>query len=130
MRSRIRYEYEAMHALEREGWTVTRSAGSHGPVDLIAMNAVHVMLIQVKSAADVASSATLSVLVDAVEALRTVPAPPGAVSRWLFLRAVPGPWLRQCVDQYPTSRPDLRCALARTINRWRDGKHASRSEEI
>jgi hypothetical protein len=119
LRSRIRYEYQAMHHLEREGWSVTRSAGSHGPVDLIAMNATEVMLIQVKSAADPDSSATLSVLVDAVEALRTVPAPPGAVSRWLFLRAVPGPWLRECVDQYPTSRPDLRRALANSLHRWR-----------
>ena len=41
LRSRIRYEYEAKHLLEREGWSVTRSAGSHGPVDLIAMNAEH-----------------------------------------------------------------------------------------
>jgi len=41
LRSRIRYEYEAKHLLEREGWSVTRNAGSHGPVDLIAMNAEH-----------------------------------------------------------------------------------------
>jgi hypothetical protein len=79
------------------------------------MNAEHVMLIQVKSAADVESSATLSVLVHAVEALRTVAAPAGAVSRWLFLRAVPGGWLRQCVDSYPRDRAALCRALVAKI---------------
>jgi hypothetical protein len=121
LRSRIRYEYEAKHMLEREGWAVTRSAGSHGPIDLIAMNAEHVMLIQVKSAADVESSATLSVLVHAVEALRMVTAPAGQVSRWLFLRAVPGRWLRECADAYPFDRKYLRDSLARTVHRWCSG---------
>ena len=31
-------EYEIMHQLEREGWTVLRTAGSHGFADLIAIN--------------------------------------------------------------------------------------------
>jgi Holliday junction resolvase len=121
LRSRIRYEYEAKHMLEREGWAVTRSAGSHGPIDLIAMNAEHVMLIQVKSSSNIGSSATLSILVEAVEALREVPAPAGQVSRWLFLRAVPGGWRRECVDAYPFDRMYLRDALARTVHRWRSG---------
>lgn len=31
-------EYEIMHQLEREGWTVLRTAGSHGFADLIAIS--------------------------------------------------------------------------------------------
>jgi len=42
-------EYRAMMMLRSEGWHVTRSAASHGPVDLLAGKEGRILLIQVKS---------------------------------------------------------------------------------
>ena len=38
-----------MHALRNDGWVSSRSAMSHGPVDLIAAKYGKILLIQVKS---------------------------------------------------------------------------------
>lgn len=35
-----RYEYKIKKELEKEGWLVIRSAGSHGPVDLVAIHPI------------------------------------------------------------------------------------------
>jgi Holliday junction resolvase len=42
-------EYETMKRLRNEGWVVSRSAMSHGPVDVFAAKDGIVRLIQVKS---------------------------------------------------------------------------------
>jgi Holliday junction resolvase len=42
-------EYRAMIILKKEGWVVSRSAASHGPVDVFAGKDGKVLLIQVKS---------------------------------------------------------------------------------
>lgn len=42
-------EYRAMRDLEAEGYTVTRTAGSHGAADVIAWNDQHIRFIQIKS---------------------------------------------------------------------------------
>jgi Holliday junction resolvase len=42
-------EYQVMHTLRNEGWVCSRSAMSHGPVDVFAARAGRVRLIQVKS---------------------------------------------------------------------------------
>ena len=42
-------EYRAMNALRKEGWKVSRSAASHGAVDVFAAKDGKVLLIQVKS---------------------------------------------------------------------------------
>jgi Holliday junction resolvase len=42
-------EYRVMSMLRNMGWLVTRSAASHGPVDIIAAKKGRVLLIQVKS---------------------------------------------------------------------------------
>lgn len=48
-----RLEYKIKHDYEREGWTVMRTAGSHGPYDLIAIRVisgkVNIHLIQCKA---------------------------------------------------------------------------------
>ena len=44
-----RLERIAKKRLEARGYTVVRSAGSKGAVDLVAWNAKHTLLIQVKS---------------------------------------------------------------------------------
>ncbi len=42
-------EYRAMTLLRMDGWVVARSAGSHGPVDIIAAKRGVTLLVQVKS---------------------------------------------------------------------------------
>ncbi len=42
-------EYRAMNALKKDGWMVSRSAASHGAVDVFAAKNGRVLLIQVKS---------------------------------------------------------------------------------
>jgi Holliday junction resolvase len=42
-------EYRAMDMLRTDGWVVTRSAASHGPVDIIAAKLGITLLVQVKS---------------------------------------------------------------------------------
>jgi Holliday junction resolvase len=42
-------EYRAMYALRKEGWMASRSAASHGAVDVFAAKDGKVLLIQVKS---------------------------------------------------------------------------------
>jgi len=44
----IAKEYAVMTMLRKDGWVVARSAGSHGPVDLIAARSGFTLLIQVK----------------------------------------------------------------------------------
>ena len=44
----IRFERRCKKKLELEGYTVIRSAGSHGPFDLVAFNHHDIRLIQVK----------------------------------------------------------------------------------
>jgi Holliday junction resolvase len=38
-----------MQRLKEDGWVVTRSAASHGPVDILAAKSGSVLLVQVKS---------------------------------------------------------------------------------
>jgi Holliday junction resolvase-like predicted endonuclease len=42
-------EYRAQRDLEAEGYTTYRTAGSHGEVDVIAINAKEIRLVQTKS---------------------------------------------------------------------------------
>jgi len=41
-------ERKLKHRLEREGYYVIRSAGSHGAIDIFAMNSIEGLAIQVK----------------------------------------------------------------------------------
>ena len=42
-------EYRAMSVLKKDGWMVSRSAASHGAVDVFAAKDGRVLLLQVKS---------------------------------------------------------------------------------
>jgi Holliday junction resolvase len=42
-------EYRAMAILKKDGWVVSRSAASHGPVDIFAGKEGKILLVQVKS---------------------------------------------------------------------------------
>ncbi|HYA55157.1 MAG TPA: restriction endonuclease [Nitrososphaerales archaeon] len=42
-------EYVVMNSLKKEGWMVSRSAASHGAVDVFAARDGRILLVQVKS---------------------------------------------------------------------------------
>ncbi len=44
-------EYQVLRKLREEGWLCSRSAASHGPVDIFAGKAGTMLMIQVKSGA-------------------------------------------------------------------------------
>jgi hypothetical protein len=43
------FEYRVASLLRAAGWTVIRSAGSHGPFDLVAVRPARVVLLQLKA---------------------------------------------------------------------------------
>ena len=63
-----RLEYRARIVLRQRGYVVVRSAGSHGPADLVALNAREILLVQVKHAGQP--------LRLALNALANLPTPP------------------------------------------------------
>jgi hypothetical protein len=80
-------EYCAARDLERAGYVVIRSAGSHSPVDLVAVGPAGVRLVQVKVDSE---SRTLrpSELEAVREELRALPVPPAGVTRELWVGRV------------------------------------------
>jgi len=42
-------EYQVLRQLREEGWLCSRSAASHGPVDIFAGRAGSILMVQVKS---------------------------------------------------------------------------------
>lgn len=57
-------EYRTMSALKKEGWMVSRSAASHGAVDVFAAKDGKVLLVQVKSGRARATKEELEELVE------------------------------------------------------------------
>jgi Holliday junction resolvase len=55
-------EYQTMHLLRDDGWMVSRSAMSHGPVDVFAAKNGIVKLIQVKSGSSRMKKGDLEIL--------------------------------------------------------------------
>jgi Holliday junction resolvase len=56
-------EYQTMHSLRRDGWVCSRSAMSHGPVDVFAAKMGRILLIQVKSGSSRMKSSELDQLI-------------------------------------------------------------------
>ena len=48
-RKGVRLEYELKELLEADGFFVVRSAGSHGPADLVALKDGEILLVQVQN---------------------------------------------------------------------------------
>ena len=87
-----RLEYEARDILVGRGFIVIRSAGSKGPVDLVAIGSQEILLVQV-SKLKVKSSRDL-------EDLRSMQAPPN-VRRQLWERAPFGSWTITDIERAP-----------------------------
>lgn len=55
-------EYQVLRRLREEGWFCSRSAASHGPVDIFAGKDGRVLMVQVKSGKGRASEAERKIL--------------------------------------------------------------------
>ena len=60
-------EYQTMHTLRNDGWVCSRSAMSHGPVDVFAAKSGRILLIQVKSGSSRMKGAELELLMQWAE---------------------------------------------------------------
>ena len=78
-------EWKARDELTRAGYTVIRSAGSKGPVDLVAFDGKGVLLVQVKATRrKVVSMATVN---DALMQMAELPRPKNARCQvWAYAR--------------------------------------------
>jgi len=97
MRSRLAYENVLAERLEERGYVCLRSAGSRGPADLLAFNAYHVRIIQVKTTYDFHRHGNLSVFRKAIEELRRLPQPPNC-TRELWVKVLRRGWRYLVVD--------------------------------
>lgn len=86
-----RAEYRAVRDLERAGYLVVRSSGSHSPVDLVAVSPAGVRLIQVKSDSD-GRTMRPSELEAVRDELRALPRPHGVVYEIWLGRVVGRRW--------------------------------------
>ena len=76
----VRLEYLARQLLQQRGYVVVRSAGSHGAIDLVALNDREIVLIQVKQSGQS--------LTAALTQLRAVPGPRRTRRQvWVYHRA-------------------------------------------
>jgi len=55
-------EYQVLHKLREDGWLCSRSAASHGPVDIFAGKRGKVLMVQVKSGTGRASAGEKEIL--------------------------------------------------------------------
>ncbi|MBT9252190.1 MAG: hypothetical protein KM296_00545 [Brockia lithotrophica] len=67
-------EYAVKRKLEKEGYIVIRSAGSHSPADLIAVNEEKIVFVQVKSTNN--PSQIRQMFMQAKKELSSLPSPP------------------------------------------------------
>lgn len=85
-------EYQSKARLEQSGYTVFRTAGSHGAADLIAIDQHTIILVQVKSGPRINDTT----------ALKALPAPPSVkkvVHHWTKQGRV---WQLRVVEVEPT----------------------------
>lgn len=86
-------EYRALRDLQAEGYTATRTAGSHGTADIIAWDADTVRFIQIKSFIDRPDGYKAD-----IEALRTMTVPPHATKElWVHRHNTRGWWLKHTI---------------------------------
>ncbi len=76
-------EYQVLNKLRKEGWFCSRSAASHGPVDIFAGKDGRVLMIQVKSGSGRATNAEKRILKVWGEAFRA------RVEIWRFRKGKP-----------------------------------------
>ena len=76
-------EYQVLRKLRTEGWFCSRSAASHGPVDIFAGRNGHTLMVQVKSGTGRASKEERELLKLWGKAFR------GRVEIWKFKKGKP-----------------------------------------
>jgi Holliday junction resolvase len=86
-------EYQALRQLREEGWFCTRSAASHGPVDILAGKKGEILMVQVKSGSARATAVERELLKRWGKAFR------GKVEIWKFRKG--RPLERETVYEHP-----------------------------
>ena len=76
-------EYQVLHKLRQEGWLCSRSAASHGPVDIFAGRNGRVLMVQVKSGKGRATEEERRILIQWGKAYR------GRVEIWKYRKGKP-----------------------------------------
>ncbi len=76
-------EYQVLRKLREEGWFCSRSAASHGPVDIFAGRGGRMLMVQVKSGKGRATDAERKILRSWGEAYH------GRVEIWRFRKGKP-----------------------------------------
>lgn len=109
MQARLRFENKLMEFLTNRGYTCIRSAGSRGIADVIAINAIHVRAIQLKTTKR-STADNLGVYKAAVLSLRQLPSPPN-LTRELWVKPLRRNWIYIVVDDLPEEPELLRKAL-------------------
>jgi Holliday junction resolvase len=91
-------EYQVLHKLREEGWFCSRSAASHGPIDIFAGRHGTILMVQVKSGKGRATEAERKTLKEWGAAYQ------GRVEIWKFKKG--RPLERETVyDATETQRP-------------------------
>jgi len=89
-------EYQALRHLRQEGWLCSRSAASHGPVDIFAGRGGRVLMVQVKSGKGRATAEERRILIQWGKAYH------GHVEIWRYKKGKP---LEREIVYTETSRP-------------------------
>ncbi len=110
MRSRLAYENELFDLLEGVGYRCLRSAGSRGPADLLAVSALWVRVIQVKSTLSFDRKGNPSVFKKAIKDLQMIPCPPNC-TRELWVRVLRKGWRYVVIDDFPLDDEGIRDSL-------------------
>lgn len=87
-------EYQALRKLREEGWLCSRSAASHGPVDIFAGKNGRILMVQVKSGKGRASKEEREILKFWGKTFR------GRVEIWKFRKGKP--LVREVVSDHET----------------------------
>ena len=88
-------EYQVLRKLRQEGWLCSRSAASHGPVDIFAGRDGRILMVQVKSGKGRATAEERRTLVEWGKAYR------GKVEIWKYKKGKP--LERETIYEWETS---------------------------
>lgn len=119
IRSRLKFENKLVEFLQYQGYCCLRSAGSRGPIDVIAFNDSHVRAIQLKTTKALKGTfgkdySLRYMCADAIGELQDVPLPPN-FTRELWVKPLRRNWLYVVIDDLPTGRSELMDVLKRII---------------
>lgn len=116
MNTRTRFENELMDFLGERGYACLRSAGSRGPVDVLAIDKRSVRIIQVKSTYDFNRQGNTTIFRQAADGLLSLPCPPNTTKE-IWVRVLRGGWRYIVLDECGAKREEI-LAYLKQPERW------------